>query len=1502
MSIRDLFLNKNNKLLSKDPESLRNDAESIDNIAATRQNRDRFIPKVDFSIPENFANFGSAESYYEDSITRIYENYPYDGSSKEKQEFLNNSTYIDLWMLENKYPRTNGYITISADGWGASTTAPDASTSYYGEPTDKEYVYFYGGPHKAADKTNDGFIQESFDKSNIYDTDIYDDVGYTGKGTRESNLKTNFDNGVTIEFWLQKEAFEPADTEKEVIFDLWNNTTSSAGSYGRILLQLSSSVNNNFRLSIQSGSSVPFEEEPFGSSTTQTTLQAFGHYAFRIYNSGSAVNVDYYKNGQLLESKTGGVSSLSEITGALRANLGALTSPAVVSSNEYADLGWGKLSGSLDEFRFWKSKRTSEDIGRYWFTQVYGGTNTDIANTDLGVYYKFNEGITGYPSIDSSVLDYSGRITNGKWTGYTSNSRNTNSAMVLSNAATSEFKDPIIYSEHPSVVSVTSEMKSSGSAHDQINNSSLYNGFPLWVIENDNDGEGDLKKLTQIMSSYLDTLQLQIQELPKIQNISYYSGSYSKEYPFMAELIEGRGMVAPDIFANADVLEQIFSRSETDLYSSNLTEVKNLIYRNIYNNLVYIYKSKGTEKAFRNLVRCYGIDDSLVDLNLYANNLTYKLENTYEFDSEKRRYLDLYGPSSFGATVYQQTSSTISNSVSYLSASGADLEKYTSFTLESDVILPKKRKESERNYFATGFVTSSLFGFHTADLTDTTNFAWPATDYDLRAYVIRPPANNNKEDAYFMLTSSHFALNLTSSLFKEVYGNTRWNVSARFYPEKISNNISGSEDTNYIINFTGYQKDLDVLVNSFSLTASISTSEFLTSPKRIYAAAHRQDFSGSIIDKTDIRVGSVRYWMSKLEDEELTAHAEDPTNYGTLSPLQSPYLYASSLDDIEIPKEKTLALDWGWDIVSTSSATGKYQILDKSSGSANDLERYAWMSNVTERQHPATGDYNAASTKVVNVEYIPVARVKNPESLNSTLTTINILSEFEQETFDRNTRPTTFHYLLEKSMYSAISKEMLRYFATITDFNNLIGEPVNKYRTEYKDMAKLRQLFYENVENEPKVEKFIEYYRWIDSSLSTMLQQLVPASSDVSDGIRNIIESHVLERNKYTNKLPTLGSIDTDISGGLYGVERTAYAWKSGTPTLPSSPPPTNEHCYWWKYRADRTNYRITSGDAEVDASRNSILAAAQSQINRRNFSPVRVTMKKEDIYNSGMNSSNNNITDYTKSALKFDSTQGMLFEASKIKEFLDCLDVIDPMEKKKWSYAAQNENESGDYSVSEGDLVAPFVAISSSVTTGYISEVNSNFKQGFSLENMHTDTYSNGETPLQGPFTEKYVGGKQNRHIALNKGTDTADNRPEAWKLEFQSPHPAIKIVHQPVNLPRADMYRGLTAKMPLNIANIKANTTTGDAGNYSKDYEIVQTTGRTTNNVAYTKAGGFTIVDKPSPYIAGMDDYEKPQRGRTEHVFVNRFFISRISRYCRRFQRRPSIRHFRRRIFAIQ
>ena len=127
----------------------------------------------------------------------------------------------------------------------------------------------------------------------------------------------------------------------------------------------------------------------------------------------------------------------------------------------------------------------------------------------------------------------------------------------------------------------------------------------------------------------------------------------------------------------------------------------------------------------------------------------------------------------------------------------------------------------------------------------------------------------------------------------------------------------------------------------------------------------------------------------------------------------------------------------------------------------------------------------------------------------------------DDEHFESDTRPEGFFFAVEKSMYRTISEEILNYFATIKDFNNLIGEPVNRYRHSYKRMEKLRHTIFKNFKNTPDIDKYIEYYRWIDESINDIIEQLFPVSAAYSDKIRTIIESHVLERNKYVNKFPT---------------------------------------------------------------------------------------------------------------------------------------------------------------------------------------------------------------------------------------------------------------------------------------------------------------------------------------------------------------------------------------------
>ena len=555
MSFKTLFdkASKVSSLANKSAEEIGGQVESVGYHKQDIIDESRFVPNVDFSDPSSFAHYGSAEEYYVQSIERIYETYPYDGSLREGLKWQNDSSYIDLYIFDNLYPRTNGYALISAAGWG---DLDGSITDGYGLPEDLEYIFFKGGPHPNPDGMSP--LSTAFSGSNYYDTTT----------NRENNLKYNLkDDGVSVEFWLKKDAFDTSKTEKEIIFDLWNGELSSSANYGRLTVEIAAvdpegSPQNPFLITALSGTT-GVTRASLTSDTTYTTGSVadglWHHYAVTLLSASAGIETRFYVDGTLKEGILHGTAGINNVTGPLRAQLGAaISSPAGTSAPTYS----GKMSGSIDEFRYWKTQRSSKDIGRFWFTQVGGGTNTDpapnsdtqeVVNTNLGVYYKFNEGITGITATDQKVLDYSGRVSNGTWTGYSAAARSTGSAIVESRAATKEFKDPIIYSTHPEVKSLKTELQNSGSAYDVNNNASMYNSIPAWIIEEDQEGEKQAKQLTQILSSYFDTLHMQVGSLNKLRDIDYVSGS-NKPLPFSDSKLNSQGFVSPNIFIDADIL------------------------------------------------------------------------------------------------------------------------------------------------------------------------------------------------------------------------------------------------------------------------------------------------------------------------------------------------------------------------------------------------------------------------------------------------------------------------------------------------------------------------------------------------------------------------------------------------------------------------------------------------------------------------------------------------------------------------------------------------------------------------------------------------------------------------------------------------------------------------------------------------------------------------------------------------------------------------------------
>ena len=210
MKLKDLY-NSTKVIKSSSLEDMAADVESESFIEQTSIDEERFYPNVDFSDPSQFAIYGSAEKYYTDAFARIRTLYPYDGSEAEKAQWLNESTFIDKYIFDHKYPRFNGHINLGYPTWGSLS---GGIIDGYGKSTTNTFIKTFGGPNKS-DLSG---LENQFGDANKLDT----------VKSRESNLKFNLNEGVTVEMWVKKPAFDTSKTEKEVLFDLWNGQPSSS--------------------------------------------------------------------------------------------------------------------------------------------------------------------------------------------------------------------------------------------------------------------------------------------------------------------------------------------------------------------------------------------------------------------------------------------------------------------------------------------------------------------------------------------------------------------------------------------------------------------------------------------------------------------------------------------------------------------------------------------------------------------------------------------------------------------------------------------------------------------------------------------------------------------------------------------------------------------------------------------------------------------------------------------------------------------------------------------------------------------------------------------------------------------------------------------------------------------------------------------------------------------------------------------------------------------------
>jgi hypothetical protein len=246
---------------------------------------------------------------------------------------------------------------------------------------------------------------------------------------------------------------------------------------------------------------------------------------------------------------------------------------------------------------------------------------------------------------------------------------------------------------------------------------------------------------------------------------------------------------------------------------------------------------------------------------------------------------------------------------------------------------------------------------------------------------------------------------------------------------------------------------------------------------------------GVLVGSTNGYFGQARVWNRILSDRDLDAHALDFENVADSQALVS---------------GSGLMVHYALNDNLTSNMSGNLSLLDLSrnnrSGSVTGL-----LSNSNSYQTFLT-DYSFLSptfdlkwtqnkVRIRNQSKIPIADLANDTS----------------------------QVTLEFNLTDALNEDIAKIFSTMDSMNNIIGAPINKYRDEYHDLEAYRSLYFDRLTDSLHFTRFFKLFRWFDKKLAISIKQLLPARTDFIGG-EFVVESHMLERNKYQYRYPIFHS------------------------------------------------------------------------------------------------------------------------------------------------------------------------------------------------------------------------------------------------------------------------------------------------------------------------------------------------------------------------------------------
>jgi len=582
---------------------------------------------VDWSKFENHTFFNSAVSKVNVAFDKIVNEFPFDGSNREVEMYLDSLTGYENYVLQ-QFPKNVGYLNFSGSG-------------------------------PSVDPSNGTYIKVRDQAGSLYPQ-------FSNLSTGEKVLDPGTDS-----FSIEMQLLSAAVTNNPQV--ICQRLQSNSYGFGLFLTASARTDNVDLIFSVVSGST---------SLIASGTIQkgSFEHIC-AVYDRTEGVNKLklYVNESQVGESDGEAETGKLGFTPATLFTIGSGSIQHLSGTDGETASDWKftpteTFSGSIDEFRFFHSARTVEDQKEY-------ATKTIYASDDLKLYFKFNEP-SGSTGINDVVLDSSGKSLHSRISNYYT-TKNDIALRSTSSFYGSEIKSPMVYENtelspvlFPKFAKVTSLNRAllhSASSYDNVNPNMITKLIPSHYLEEgqyfqgfrsiDGDiandysgsslpGSGELG-MAQLLSAMLfvyakqfDEIKLMIDEVSNLVHVDY-DGNDSVSDPFLLFAGKYMGVQLPKIFSNASLQQQVSGENLTidnSRAGGSLNYVQNQVWRRILTNMGEITRSRGTIHSVKSLIRAMGVEpDGLLRIREYGGPSRKTLRNLRVKKAEVSTMIDFSG-------------------------------------------------------------------------------------------------------------------------------------------------------------------------------------------------------------------------------------------------------------------------------------------------------------------------------------------------------------------------------------------------------------------------------------------------------------------------------------------------------------------------------------------------------------------------------------------------------------------------------------------------------------------------------------------------------------------------------------------------------------------------------------------------------------------------------------------------------------------------------------------